>query len=147
MIRWHRAGWRLFWRFKSRPGRPRIPTELRALIRRMAIENGSWGEERIADELLVKLGTGISADCQKVHAEATAGTAAGRSALVDVSDESRQGNIGVRLLCDGDGHVSHAIRVGGYRAWHAAAEARGCDGEPDCGVDTAAVERADRLRW
>src|SRR3981189_3311761 len=32
MIRWHRAGWRLFWRFKSRPGRPRIPTELRALI-------------------------------------------------------------------------------------------------------------------
>ena len=60
MIRWHRAGWRLFWRFKSRPGRPRIPTELRALIRRMAIENGSWGEERIADELLVKLGIRVS---------------------------------------------------------------------------------------
>ncbi|MCK7492093.1 MAG: hypothetical protein MZW92_10895 [Comamonadaceae bacterium] len=36
MIRWHRAGWRLFWRFKSRPGRPRIPVELRQLIRRMA---------------------------------------------------------------------------------------------------------------
>jgi transposase InsO family protein len=31
MIRWHRAGWRLFWRFKSRPGRPRIPVELRQL--------------------------------------------------------------------------------------------------------------------
>ena len=60
MIRWHRAGWRLFWRFKSRPGRPRIPTELRALIRRMAIENESWGEERIADELLVKLGIRVS---------------------------------------------------------------------------------------
>jgi len=60
MIRWHRAGWRLFWRFKSRPGRPRIPTELRALIRRMAIENRSWGEERIADELMVKLGIRVS---------------------------------------------------------------------------------------
>ena len=60
MIRWHRAGWRLFWRFKSRAGRPRIPIELRALIRRMAIENGSWGEERIADELLVKLGIRVS---------------------------------------------------------------------------------------
>ena len=60
MIRWHRSGWRLFWRFKSRPGRPRIPTELRALIRRMAIENRSWGEERIASELLVKLGIRIS---------------------------------------------------------------------------------------
>jgi hypothetical protein len=43
LIRWHRAGWRLFWRMKSRPGRPPIPTELRALIRRMAIENPSWG--------------------------------------------------------------------------------------------------------
>jgi transposase InsO family protein len=60
MIRWHRTGWRLFWRFKSRPGRPRIPTELRALIRRMAIENRSWGEERIADELMVKLEIRVS---------------------------------------------------------------------------------------
>jgi hypothetical protein len=55
MIRWHRAGWRLFWRIKSRPGRPPIPLELRQLIRRMATENPIWGEERIANELLLKL--------------------------------------------------------------------------------------------
>jgi hypothetical protein len=36
LIRWHRAGFRLFWRWKSRPGRPPIPLELRQLIRRMA---------------------------------------------------------------------------------------------------------------
>lgn len=60
MIRWHRAGWKLFWRFKSRPGRPTIPAELRALIRRMAGENPLWGEERIASELLVKLGIRVS---------------------------------------------------------------------------------------
>ena len=36
---WHRAGFRLFWRWKSRPGRPRIPVELRALIRAMARDN------------------------------------------------------------------------------------------------------------
>src|SRR5208282_6522187 len=36
MIRWHRAGWRLFWRLKSRPGRPPIPKQVQALIRRMA---------------------------------------------------------------------------------------------------------------
>ena len=60
MIRWHRAGWRLFWRFKSRPGRPRIPVELRQLIRRMATENPLWGEERIANELLLKLGLRVS---------------------------------------------------------------------------------------
>jgi hypothetical protein len=44
MIRWHRAGWRLLWRMKSRPGRPPIPVELRELIRRMARENVLWGE-------------------------------------------------------------------------------------------------------
>jgi len=60
MIRWHRAGWRLLWRMKSRAGRPPIPKELRELIRRMARENVLWGEERIANELLLKLGIRIS---------------------------------------------------------------------------------------
>jgi transposase InsO family protein len=60
VLRWHRAGWRLFWRCKSRPGRPPIPLELRQLIRRMANENPLWGEERIANELLLKLGLRVS---------------------------------------------------------------------------------------
>ena len=60
LIRWHRAGWRLFWRHKSRPGRPPIPLELRQLIRRLATENPLWGEERIANELLLKLGLRVS---------------------------------------------------------------------------------------
>ena len=60
IIGWQRAGWRLFWRWKCRPGRPRIPVELRALIRRMAQDNPLWGEERIASELLVKLGIRVS---------------------------------------------------------------------------------------
>ena len=59
-IGWHDAGFRLFWRWKSRPGRPRIPAELRTLIREMALSNPSWGEERIANELLLKLGIQIS---------------------------------------------------------------------------------------
>src|SRR6266550_198849 len=60
IICWHRAGWRLFWRFKCKLGRPPIPAELRALIRRMASENPVWGEERIANELLIKLGIRVS---------------------------------------------------------------------------------------
>ena len=60
MIRWHRAGWCLLWRYKSRPGRPPISVELRQLIRRMATENPLWGEERIANELLLKLGLRVS---------------------------------------------------------------------------------------
>jgi len=60
MIRWHRAGWKLFWRFKSRPGRPPIPARIQALIRRIANENPLWGEERIANEMLLKLGIQVS---------------------------------------------------------------------------------------
>ena len=59
-IGWHRRGFRLFWRWKSKPGRPTLPNDLRALIRRMALDNPTWGQERIADELLLKLGLRVS---------------------------------------------------------------------------------------
>ena len=59
-IRWHRQGFRVFWRWKSLPGRPRIPAELQALNRRMARDNPTWGEERIANELLLKLSLRVS---------------------------------------------------------------------------------------
>jgi hypothetical protein len=51
------AGFRCYWRWKSRSlgGRPQIGTELRALIRRMSVENPLWGAPRIHGELL-KLG-------------------------------------------------------------------------------------------
>src|SRR4030081_2034865 len=57
LVRWHRAGFRCYWRWKSRPlgGRPQIETELRVLIRRMSVENPLWGAPRIHGELL-KLG-------------------------------------------------------------------------------------------
>ena len=57
LVRWHRAGFRHYWRCKSRPrgGRPQIDPDLRALIRRMSIENPLWGAPRIHGELL-KLG-------------------------------------------------------------------------------------------
>jgi len=56
-VRWHRAGFRAYWHWKSRlPGRrPQIETNLRVLIRRMSIENPLWGAPRIHGELL-KLG-------------------------------------------------------------------------------------------
>jgi len=57
LVRWHRAGFRGYWRWKSRPrgGRPRIDTEPRVLVRRMSVENPLWGAPRIHGELL-KLG-------------------------------------------------------------------------------------------
>src|SRR5258708_490053 len=57
LVRWHRAGFRRYWRLKSRRGggRPPIEAELRALIRQMSTENLLWGAPRIHGELL-KLG-------------------------------------------------------------------------------------------
>jgi transposase InsO family protein len=54
VLAWHRQGFRLYWRWKSRPkpvGRPRLAPELRQLIRRMARENPTWGRRRIRAEL------------------------------------------------------------------------------------------------
>jgi putative transposase len=55
LIRWHRKGFKLFWRWTCRVGRPRLPGDIRQLIVRMVRENPTWGEERVAAELSVKL--------------------------------------------------------------------------------------------
>jgi hypothetical protein len=49
LIRWRRSGLRLLWRRepRRRPGRPRIPADIRALIRRMSVENPLWGAPRV----------------------------------------------------------------------------------------------------
>lgn len=60
-LRWHRTAFKMFWRWKSRKlGRPALPKNIRELVRQMACENPTWGEERIADELLLKLGIRVS---------------------------------------------------------------------------------------
>ncbi|MGB5415258.1 MAG: integrase core domain-containing protein [Polyangiales bacterium] len=61
VIGWHRKGFKLYWTWKSgnRRGRPRIDSEIRSLIRRMARENPTWGAPRIHGELL-KLGLDVS---------------------------------------------------------------------------------------
>jgi putative transposase len=56
VVSWHRAGFRLFWRWRSRPrraGRPKVAEEIRQLIRRMRTENPTWGAPRIHGELLL----------------------------------------------------------------------------------------------
>jgi hypothetical protein len=65
LVRWHGAGFRSYWRWKSRRrgGRPQIDTDLHALIRRMSTENPLWGAPRIHGELL-KLGHRREAPCR-----------------------------------------------------------------------------------
>src|SRR3982075_469195 len=61
IIRWHRTGFRLYWRWKSRSqgGRPKVPVEIRRLIREMSLANRLWGAPRIHGELL-KLGIEVA---------------------------------------------------------------------------------------
>src|SRR6202048_1438197 len=61
LVRWHRAGFRRYWRWKScrRGGRPQIETELRALIRQMITEYLLWGARRIP-AVLLKLGSSVA---------------------------------------------------------------------------------------
>jgi hypothetical protein len=68
LVRWHRAGFRRYWRWKSnaRGGRPRIESELRTLIRQMSSENQFWGAPRIHGELL-KLGFSVAQSTVAKH--------------------------------------------------------------------------------
>ena len=57
VIAWHRRASRGYWRWRSRkPGRPRIPDEHIAFIRRISVDQPGWGDDRIAEELAIKLG-------------------------------------------------------------------------------------------
>ena len=81
LVRWHRAGFRRYWRWKSRArgGRPQIGSDLRALIRRMSIENPLWGAPRIHGELL-KLGFEVAQSSVAKHMVKRRGPPTNRSA-------------------------------------------------------------------
>jgi transposase InsO family protein len=75
LIRWHRKGFRLFWRWKSkRRGRPQLRMEIQRVIVQMAEQNVTWGEERIAAELLLKLGVRVSPRTVRRYMPRGAGT-------------------------------------------------------------------------
>ena len=67
LVRWHRSGFRLYWRWKSRRrvGRPEVSTEIRDLVRTMSRDNPLWGAPRIHGELL-KLGIDIAQSTDRI---------------------------------------------------------------------------------
>jgi hypothetical protein len=56
VIRWHRTGFRAYWRWKSRPrgGRPRTPYEIRALIREMSFANPLWDRDAVYGAIFIR---------------------------------------------------------------------------------------------
>jgi hypothetical protein len=98
-LRWHGNGFRLFWRWKSRPiGRPQIPKDLRRLIREVAEENPTWGEERIANELQLKLTMQVSPPTvgKYRHRDGPVRTP-DETALAGLGSQPCQGHGGLRL--------------------------------------------------
>jgi hypothetical protein len=70
VISWHRRGFRMFWRRRSRSrahGRPRIPREHIAFIQRISGDHPEWGEDRIAEELAAKFGVDHSCPSQELE--------------------------------------------------------------------------------
>ncbi len=97
VIAWHRRGFQRYWRWRSRkPGRPPIPMEHIALIRRISSDHPEWGEDKIAEELAIKLGVhALDQHNSQVHGEPT--KTQRRSNLADLRQESRQADLCLRL--------------------------------------------------
>jgi hypothetical protein len=103
VICWHRAGFRAYWRWKSRSrkGRPRTATEIRLLIRQMSIANPLWGAPRIHGELL-KLGIEVG---QTTMAKATL------AGLEDLPSQPRRRYCLDGFFCGADDFISTVVRI------------------------------------
>ena len=142
LIRWHRKGFRLFWRWKSTPtGRPRLPKDLRQLIREMAAGNATWGEERIANELKLKLGIRVSPRTvgKYLRSGRPVRTPDPKQRWLTFVRNHAAGDRRLRLLRRRHRHVPHAARIRPDGAGHAQDPPSQCDRPPDGGVDRATV--------
>jgi len=97
IIRWHRAGFRAYWRWRSRNrvGRPKVSAELRTLIGEMSRANALWGAPRIHGELL-KLGFEVAQSTVARY-------------MADVSQQSRRRRRGDRPLCSADDRIPNSV--------------------------------------
>ena len=140
IIRWHRNGFRLYWRWKSRSrgGRPKVPIEIRRLIREMSLANRLWGAPRIHGELL-KLGIEVA---QSTVAKYMARSGRGRSQtwktfLHNHAVRHRRHGLPGRA----DGRLQVALRFGHSQASAPAADITQRDGQSNGGVDRSPNHR------
>jgi transposase InsO family protein len=110
IVRWHRAGFRLYWRWKSRSrgGRPKVPIEIRRLIRQMSLANRLWGAPRIHHGELLKLGIEIAQSTVAKYGEERARRVAD---LEDLSAQPRGRHRRDGLPDRADDRLQAAIRL------------------------------------
>ena len=139
VIRWHRKGYRAYWRWKSRPrrpGRPTIDWDLIKLVRRLASENPLWGAPRVHSEVEL-LGYEVNAvHCFQVHEVRS--RAESFTDLDDVPQESHERDRGLRLLCRPYRHVPPPVLFRSSLALPSARRSFQCHVESDAKMDCAA---------
>jgi hypothetical protein len=142
VVRWHRAGFRSYWRWKSRPrsGRPTVPAEIRRLIREMSIANPLWGAPRIHGELL-KLGIEIGQT--SVAKYMAKGPAVPR--LEDIPPQSCRRHRGDGSVRRADDLLSSAVWPIDHGAWSTTDSMVGRHGAPDRGMDPKSAHGSLRL--
>jgi hypothetical protein len=135
IVRWHRAGFRYYWRWKSRArgGRPKVPMEIQRLIREMSLANRLWGAPRIHGELL-KLGIEVA---QSTVAKYMARSGRGRSQTWKTFLHNHTAGIGAMA----DSWLSVAFRLGHPQARTTAADIAECNGPSHGGVDRPSDHR------
>ena len=146
LIRWHRKGFGLFWRHKSRPvGRPRLPEVVQQLIRTMAAENLTWGEERITNELQLKLGIRLASSTVRKYMSRRNRPAQDPNqrwltpAVVDLYSQPRRDDRRQRFLHGSHGPVPYPLCIGRHGARSPPDSALRGDGSSHGRVDLAAI--------
>jgi hypothetical protein len=139
IIRWHHAGFRAYWRWRSRNpvGRPKVSAELRTLIGEMSRANPLWGAPHIHGELL-KLGRGRSVNGCSVYVPQQVATVSG---LAHVSEQPCRRHRSDRPFCPSNDRVPDPLLSCHHTAWATNLAVVWRDGKPDCGVDLAPDHR------
>ena len=145
VLRWHRQGWRLFWWWRSRrpTGRPRLPQEVRDLIRRLSEENRLWGTERIRGELL-KLGIAVGNGSIRRYRWRPAPRPPSQTWGTFLRNHAHA-IWAADLLTVQTAHLPHALRALLHHPRPPGTGPRGGDGAPDRGLGVAAAHRGDAL--
>ncbi len=144
VVAWHRAGFRLYWRWRSRPrrGRARITEEVRTLIRRLAEENPDWGAPKIHGELR-KLGFVVSERMVARHLRCVQRRGdPGKQWLYSLPPEPSRSDRSLRLLHRADGDFPAVVLLLYHRARAPEDPALQHHSAPDCSLGCPAAARS-----
>lgn len=145
VVRWHRNGFRYYWRWKSRPkgGRKKVDREIRQLIQRMAHENPTWGAPRIQSELALLGYVVAESTVAKYIPPPSRRPSMGWNTFLSHTS-SRDG--GHRLLDGSHSDLSTALLFRDLTSRSTTCAARECHGAPQFSLDCATVNRSVSVR-